>query len=318
MTKPLVLIWTDNAAPYRAAIEGAGLGDAVRIQALGRAAAPDEATLSEAEVVFAAGAPPGILAKMPKLRWIQSLTAGVEGWMARPDLRPGIRLTCARGTHRIQMPENILGALFHITKPYAAIVEDGRQKQWARRVSRNLAGGTLGILGLGAIGGELARKAAALEMRVIGTRRNVRPMEGVERVYAPDESDEVLRQADFLVLLLPATPATENFLNASRLALMKPTAWVVNFGRGHIIDDAALIEAVTHKRIGGAVLDVFRTEPLPQDHPFWTTPGIMVLPHIGGHHPERDKDVAALFADNLARLLAGKTLREEVDRGVGY
>ena len=318
MTKPLVLLWTDNSTAYVDAIGKAGLAESVRVQSLARGTMPDEATLAEVEVIFAMNAPPGALAKMPKLRWIQSLTAGVEGWTARPDLRPGITLCCARGTHRIQMPENILGALFHITKPYAAIVEDQREKRWARRVSRNLAGSTLGILGLGAIGGELARKAAALEMRVIGTRRNVTAMEGVEKVFAPEATDEVLREADFLVALLPATAATENFLNAERLSKMKPTAWVVNFGRGAIIDDAALIAAVTNKTIAGAVLDVFRTEPLPQDNPLWTTPGIMVLPHIGGHHPERDKDVAALFADNLGRLLAGQPLREVVDPQVGY
>lgn len=318
MTKPLVLLWTDNAGPYRDAIEAAGLGNAVRIQALARTAVPDDATLAEVEVIFAMGAPAGILSKMPKLRWIQSLTAGVEGWVARPDLRRGITLTCARGTHRIQMPENILGALFHITKPYTQITADQKEKRWARRVSVSLAGSTLGVLGLGAIGGELARKATALEMRVIGTRRNVTPMAGVERVYAPEETDEVLRQADFLVMLLPATPATENFLDAARLARMKPSAWVVNFGRGHIINDADLVAAVTNKTITGAILDVFRTEPLPQDHSFWTTPGIMVLPHIGGHHPERDKDVAALLADNLGRLLADKPLREVVDPKLGY
>lgn len=318
MTKPLVLLWTDNTTAYVDAVAKAGLADAVRVQSLARGAMPDDATLAETEALFAMNVPAGVLAKMPKLRWIQSLTAGVEGWMARPDLRPGITLCCARGTHRIQMPENILGALFHITKPYATIVEDQRQKQWARRVSCNLAGSTLGILGLGAIGGELARKAAALEMRVIGTRRNVQPMDGVEKVYAPEDANDVLRQADFLVMLLPATAATENFLDARRLAMMKPTAWVVNFGRGAIINDADLIAAVTNKVIAGAVLDVFRTEPLPQDNPLWTTPGIMVLPHIGGHHPERDKDVAALFADNLGRLLAGQPLREAVDPKVGY
>jgi len=318
VTKPLVLLWTDNTTAYVDAIGKAGLADSVRLRTLARGAAPDDATLAEVEMILAMNAPAGVLARMPKLRWIQSLTAGVEGWTARPDLRPGITLCCARGTHRIQMPENILGALFHITKPYATIVEDQAAKRWARRVSRNLAGSTLGILGLGAIGGELARKAAALEMRVIGTRRNVTPMAGVETVHAPEESDAVLRQADFLVMLLPATAATENFLNAERLAMMKPSAWVVNFGRGAIVNDADLIAAVTNGVIAGAVLDVFRTEPLPPDNPLWTTPGIMVLPHIGGHHPERDKDVAALFADNLGRLLAGRPLREVVDPKVGY
>ena len=117
---------------------------------------------------------------------MQSLTAGVEGWLALPDLPKDLTLTCARGTHRVQMPENILGALFHLTKPYAGIVEDQKAQHWPRRVSTTLAGKTLGILGLGAIGVELARKAEALEMRVIGTRRAPGAVPHVERVYAPD------------------------------------------------------------------------------------------------------------------------------------
>ena len=318
MTKPLLLLWTDGADAYVKATERAGLSDRVRIATAGHGAAPEAATLAEAEMLLGFAVPPGTLTKMPKLRWIQSLTAGVEGWMARDDLREEIVLTCARNTHRIQMPENILGALFHITKPYAAIVRDQKEKRWTRRVSTNLAGATLGILGLGAIGGELARKAAALEMRVIGTRRNVAPMAGVEKVYAPEQTDEVLAESDFVVLLLPATPATDNFMNAARFAAMKPTAWLVNFGRGHIIHDSDLIAAVTDNKIAGAVLDVFRTEPLPQDHPFWTTPGITVLPHIGGLHPERDHVVAALMVENLQRFLDSTPMREVVDRQAGY
>jgi phosphoglycerate dehydrogenase-like enzyme len=121
-----------------------------------------------------------------------------------------------------------------------------------------------------------------------------------------------------VLLLLPATPQTENLINAERLAMMKPSAWLLNFGRGQLIRDDDLIAAVKAGRIAGAVLDVFRQEPLPADHPFWTTEGILVLPHIGGHHPQRDKVVARLFAENLARYLDGKPLREVVDRKAGY
>jgi phosphoglycerate dehydrogenase-like enzyme len=128
----------------------------------------------------------------------------------------------------------------------------------------------------------------------------------------------VLAQSDFLLLLLPATPETENFINAERLAKMKSTAWLLNFGRGHLIADADLIAAVQAKRIAGAVLDVFRQEPLPADHSFWGTEGIIVLPHIGGGHPTRDKIVARLFVDNLGRFLDGQPLREVVDRAAGY
>jgi phosphoglycerate dehydrogenase-like enzyme len=264
------------------------------------------------------GPPAGTLAQMPKLRWAQALTAGVEHWLARADLPPSLTLTCARGTHRVQMPENILGALFHITKPYAAIVGDNAASTWTRRVSTTLAGQTLGILGLGAIGQELARKAAALEMRVIGTRRAAGTLPHVEQVYLPAETDEVLAQSDFVVLLLPAMPETENIINATRLSRMKKTAWLLNFGRGALIDDAALVAAAKAGTIAGAILDVFRQEPLPKDDPFWGTENILVLPHIGGLHPARDSMVAALLVENLRRFLDGAPLKEVVDRQAGY
>ncbi len=318
MNKPLFLLWTDGAEAYRKAVSAAGLDQRIRLEELPRNATPSAAQLQEAEAMLTWGPPAGTLAQMPKLRWAQALTAGVEHWLARSDLPPGLMLTCARGTHRVQMPENILGALFHITKPYAAIVGDNAASTWTRRVSSTLAGQTLGILGLGAIGQELARKAAALEMRVIGTRRATGALAHVERVYAPEETDEVLAQSDFVVLLLPATPETENIINAARLARMKKTAWLLNFGRGALIDDAALVAAAKSGTIAGAILDVFRQEPLPKEDPFWGTENILVLPHIGGLHPARDSMVAALLVENLRRFLDGAPLKEVVDRKAGY
>jgi phosphoglycerate dehydrogenase-like enzyme len=185
-------------------------------------------------------------------------------------------------------------------------------------VSEPIAGKTLGILGLGAIGQELARKAAALELKVIGTKRTVEPVAHVDKVYAPGEIDQVLGQSDYVVLLLPVTGATNNLMNKERLARMKPNAWLLNFGRGHLIVDDDLIAAVQAKAIAGAILDVFRTEPLPSDHPFWKTEGILVLPHIGGGHPTRDRMVAELFTENAKRFLAGEPLKEVVDRARGY
>jgi len=315
---PLLLIWHDNAAPYRRALEEAGVAGRFRLQELKRAETPDAALLAEAEGLLAWGAPPGLLAQMPRLRWVQALTAGVENWIGRPDLRPEVTLCCARGTHRVQMPENILGALFHITKPYQQAALDQRESRWSRRVATTLAGRTLGILGLGAIGAELARKAAALEMRVIGTRRSPAPVPHVERVFAPEDTAEVLGQSDFVVLLLPSTPATDNLMDAGRLAQMRRHAWLINFGRGSAIVDADLVAALQGGVIAGAVLDVFREEPLPATHPFWTTPNCVVLPHIGGLHPERDAVVAALFAENARRFLAGETLSQAVDPKLGY
>jgi phosphoglycerate dehydrogenase-like enzyme len=242
----------------------------------------------------------------------------MEGWLALPDLPEHIALTCARGTHRISMPENILGALFHLTKPYAAAAIDQRERKWTRRVSEPLAGKTLGILGLGAIGREVARKAAALELRVIGMKRSPGPVPHVDRVYAPADARELLGASDFVLLLLPATAATRGYMNAERLAWMRRSAHVINFGRGDLVVDRDLVAAVESRTIAGAVLDVFTTEPLPSDHPFWVTPGITVLPHIGGLHPERDRLVAELFVENLRRFLEGKELLQVVDRALGY
>jgi phosphoglycerate dehydrogenase-like enzyme len=313
-----VLLWTDGPAPYINAIAAAGLTPRVSVETLARKDQPSDAQMSQTEALLAWGAPRGLLPRMPHLRWAQALTAGVEGWLALPDLPSGLTLTCARGTHRESMPENILGALFHITKPYAAIVEDKKQSLWRHRVATPLNGKTLGILGLGAIGQEVARLATALGMRVIGTKRRPAPLPGLAEVLPADRTDDVLAASDFVLLLLPATPETDNFINTERLGRMKSGAWLLNFGRGHLIKDDDLIAAVQAKTIAGAVLDVFRQEPLPKEHKFWTTEGILVLPHIGGPHPDRDSIVARLFVENLRRFLDGETLKEVVDRAAGY
>jgi phosphoglycerate dehydrogenase-like enzyme len=314
--RPRVLLWTDQPGPYIDAIAGAGLADRLTIDTLRRGQLPSEAQRAGTHILLAAGVPAGLLPHMPNLTWAQSLTAGVEGWLALPDLPPGLTLTCARGTHRESMPENILGALFHITKSYAAMVEDQKQSYWRQRVAIPLNGKTLGILGLGAIGQEVARQAKGLGMRVIGTRRRAAP--GLDGILPPEGTGTVLAQSDFVLLLLPATPQTENFIDAERLRRMKPGAWLLNFGRGQLINDDDLIAAVTGKTIAGAVLDVFRQEPLPQQHKFWTTEGIIVLPHIGGPHPDRDSIVARLFVENLGLFLDRKPLHQVVDRIAGY
>ena len=317
MSKPVCVVWMNETKPYEEALTRAGLADRVELHCfkLDQTIPEDLAARTD---VLVGWRPGSYLKRMPRLRWIQAMTAGVDPWLVSPDLDKDVTLCCARGSHRISMPENILGALFHLTKPYMAIALDQRESRWTKRMSVPLAGKTLGILGLGAIGQELARKAAALEMRVIGTKRTPAPLPHVERVYAQEDTDEVLGASDFVLLLLPSTSETENFIDARRLRAMKPTAWLLNFARGALIVDQDLIAAVQSKRIAGAVLDVFREEPLPAAHPFWKTEGILVLPHLGGGHPERAKAVAEIFAENARRFLAGEPLNAVVDRARGY
>jgi glyoxylate/hydroxypyruvate reductase A len=313
-----VVLWTSEPGPYLVAAERLGLSGRFELVTVPLDRDPPDDVLARCEALLAWRPPPDLARRAPKLRWIQSLTAGVEQWLASPDLPPAAVLTCARGTHRVQMPENILGALFLVTKQLGGITLDQRERRWRRRVNDTLAGKTLGVLGLGAIGRELARKAAALEMRVIGTRRDPAPVPFVAQVHGPDGMEAVLAEADFVVLLLPSTPETRGIVNRKTLSRMKPTAWLLNFGRGDLVVDADLVEAAAARRIGGAVLDVFATEPLPPDSPLWTTEGIVVLPHVGGLHPGRDVIVAELFADNLRRFAAGEPLREVVDPRRGY
>lgn len=317
MSKPVCLLWLDDFDAYVKALNNAGLGDRFEVHGVKRDEKPPEDLIPRVEVL-AGWKHGGYLGRMPRLRWIQAMTAGVEAWIDAPGLRDEVMLCCARGSHRHSMSENILGALFHLTKPYMAAALDQKQGQWNRRMSKLLAGQTLGILGLGAIGQELAFKAHALGMRVIGTKREPEPLEGVDEVYSGDEMDDVLRQSDFVVLLLPVTPETENVINAKRLCVMKPTAWLLNFGRGPLIVDADLIAAVKNKTIAGAVLDVFREEPLPASDPFWKTEGILVLPHIGGGHANRGAVVAEIFAENARLYFAGEPFATGVDRARGY
>jgi phosphoglycerate dehydrogenase-like enzyme len=318
MSKAVCIVWMNEAAVYERALARAGLADRMEFHGVRNDRPIPVDLAARGEILVGWRPAPGLLASMPNLRWIQITTAGMENWLGDPGLRPDILLSCARGSHRIQMPENILGALFFLTKPLLACALDQRESRWTRRVSEPLAGKTLGILGLGAIGQELARKASALEMQVIGTKRSRAPLPHVAQVYPPAATDEVLGASDFVLLLLPSTSDTENFMNARRFRAMRPSAYLLNFARGALVVDADLVDAVRSKTIAGAVLDVFRKEPLPADHPFWTTEGITVLPHIGGLHPTRDEAVAEVFIANAARFLAGEPLLTAVDRALGY
>jgi phosphoglycerate dehydrogenase-like enzyme len=318
MSARTIVLWCEEPQPYIDATAKAGLADGIEFVAVPPRENPPDDVLARASALVSWRPPAGLPQRAPQLEWIQSLTGGVEGWLASPDLPANVPLACARTTHRVQMPEHILAGLFAVSKQLPGIVRDQAERKWRRRVNPTLAGTTLGILGLGAIGAAVATKAAALDMRVIGTKRTPSPMDGVETVYGPDGIDTVLGAADHVLLLLPSTSSTRGIMDAKRLARMKPGAVLLNFGRGDLVVDADLVDAVQRGTIAGAVLDVYRTEPLPAEHPFWTTDGIVVLPHVGGLHPERDAIVAELFVDNLQRALANRPLREVVDPARGY
>jgi glyoxylate/hydroxypyruvate reductase len=312
-----VLLWLDKPEAYLRAADAAGLTSQFAFDVAPLASEPTDASLGRAEALLAWRPPARLAERAPRLTWIQSLTGGIDQWLVPDDPERAV-LTCARGSHRLSMPEHILAALFLVTKSLAPIVRDQQERRWTRRVNPTLAGRTLGILGLGAIGAELARKAAALEMSVIGTKRDGGAVPHVSRVYRPSETDVVLAHADYVVLLLPSTSETRGLIHAASLKRMKRTAYLLNFGRGDLVVEDDLAAAVRAGVIAGAVLDVFVQEPLPVESPLWTTEGITIFPHVGGLHPDRDDTVAALWVDNLRRFAEGRRLREVVDRRRGY
>ena len=205
----------------------------------------------------------------------------------------------------------------------------GQEDLWQQRPRpREVDGATLGLVGVGAIGRDVARMASAVGMRVVAVREH--PQRGIDwlpadstelsrhAVYGSDQLDRMLREADFVVLAAPTTGQTQRLMNADRLKQMKPDAWLINVGRGALVDEVALIEALKNKTIGGAALDVFETEPLPGDSPLWGLENVIITPHVAGMTDRIWDRQFEFFSENLRRFLTGKPLLGVVDKRKGY
>jgi phosphoglycerate dehydrogenase-like enzyme len=235
----------------------------------------------------------------PDLRWIQSVSAGTDQFPVDALRERGVTLTSARGIHEVQVSEHALALLLAMTRGIAQAVANQQSRAWSRTEVTELSGMTLGVLGLGVIGEGLARRAAALGMRVIGTKREPAAYAGVaERVFGTDGTLDVFREADAVVITLPGTPETEGVVGADELAALAG-GWLVNVGRGSVVDTDALIDAMRAGILAGAALDVFDTEPLPPESPLWDLPGVVISPHLAGLSPRYGERLAALFARNL-------------------
>ena len=234
------------------------------------------------------------------LRWIQSVSAGTDQFPVQVLGERGIVLTSARGIHETQVSEHALGLLLAMTRGIATAVSNQAAKNWTRAEVTELHRMTLGVLGLGVIGEGVARRAAAFGMRVIGTKRSPASYDGVaDRVLPAEATLEVFREADAVVITLPGTPETSGIVGASELEALRG-GWLVNVGRGSVIDTDALVEAMNAGTLRGVALDVFDTEPLPASSPLWDTPGILISPHLAGLSPRYGVRLAALFERNLA------------------
>ncbi|MGO9517853.1 MAG: D-2-hydroxyacid dehydrogenase [Candidatus Korobacteraceae bacterium] len=261
-----------------------------------------------------------------KLRWIHSTAAAVHQLMT-PELRASdIVVTNARDVHGPVVAEHALALAFALAKRLPEAVRHQQQKHWAQHDlwcaeprTRELSGATMTIIGLGAIGGPLAKLAKSLGSRVVGVREHPENGgEGADTVCGFDKLDWALHEADFVVLAVPVTPKTHHLMNARRLAQLKPGAYLINVGRGVLIDEDALVQSLRAQSFAGAALDVTTEEPLPQESPLWQMENVLITPHIAGLTERMWERHYAHYAENLRRYLAGEPLLSVVDKQRGY
>lgn len=251
------------------------------------------------------------------IRWVQLPNAGVESWVAAGVLAPGRIVTSARGVYGHQVAEHALGLVLACRRRLAGAA---RTTSWSNEALRGqpLADATVVIVGSGDIGRSLLAMLAPLRCRTVAVTLRGAPVPGADTTLPADRVDEALQQADIVVLAAPSTARTVGLLDARRLRLLKPTAYVVNVGRGDLVVTDDLVEALQSGRLAGAALDVTDPEPLPDGHPLWTAPCVLITPHTANPPAGKRASFARRVADNCARLRAGEPLVGVVDADLGY
>lgn len=261
-----------------------------------------------------------------KLKWIHSIAAGIGGLMIPEVLSSDVFITNARGIFSTVMAEHTLGMILAFSRRLMDSYRFQQHHQWARDALWTLqppmgeiCGKTLGIIGYGSIGREIARRARALGMKILALKKDpTTGLEHADQVFTLSQRNTLLKESDFVVLALPHTPDTKQVLGEAEFGAMKPGAYVINIGRGKLIDEGALLRALREGRIAGAALDVFATEPLPENHPLWEQPNVLITPHSAAVFPEFWPRSLALLAENIRRFRSGETLQNLVDKKRGY
>ena len=262
--------------------------------------------IEKSEVLMARRISDDLLKKAKKLKWIQSLIAGVDPILKLPSLRKEILLTSTRGIHGPQMSEIAFLFMIALSRNLALNFQYQKRKVWERWPGKLLHEKNVGILGVGVIGKELARKCKAFNMTVYGITRTKREIPYVDHAYGPDGLLEVMREADYFINIAPSTPDTHKMVNAEALAVMKQTAFFINIGRGDTVDEQALIAILKAKNIAGAGLDTFAIEPLPAESPLWEMENVIITPHVGGESDMFVQQSLPIFKENLTRYLNGE------------
>jgi phosphoglycerate dehydrogenase-like enzyme len=280
----------------------------------------------DSEIVVGWSVRPGQIAAARKLRWIHSPAAAVNQLMFPEVVDSEILVTNAREVHGPVVAEHVVALIFALAKKIPGSVLLQEKRIWGQQILwnelprvREVAGATLGLVGLGSIGRPVVKSAKALRMRVITVREHPeKGSEGADAVFGPSQTDEIFRRADYIVLAAPVTAATTAIANAERLALMKPDACLINVSRGQLVDETALVIGLRERKIGGAALDVFPTEPLAAGSPLWDVPNLLITPHTAALTDKLWERHYALLSENLRRYLNREPLLAVVDKRKGY
>jgi phosphoglycerate dehydrogenase-like enzyme len=258
----------------------------------------------------------------PNLEWVHSRAAGLDGLLFPELVESPVRLTNARGVFSESLGEFVVGAILYFAKDLRRMIRNQAAGVWEPFDIVEVRGQTVGIVGYGDIGRAVATRVRALGMRVLAVKRHgpaapeADPL--AERIYGPEGLVEMISRSDYVVAAAPLTPETVGLIGAPELAAMKPDAVLINVGRGPVIEEAALVEALSEKRIKGAALDVFDTEPLPQGHPFYKLENVLLSPHCADHTPDWLDQAMRFFLEQFERFRKGEPLKNVVDKKMGY
>ncbi len=280
-----------------------------------------DALFSGAEVLLARSLPNNVIKRAPRLKWIQMTFAGMESIVRDKDLvESPVKLTNASGIQAEAISEYVITLMLAFDKHLPTFAQLKREKEWQPITMVGLASQTVGILGLGNIGKEIARRAKALGMKVVAYDRPRRIMRAqyVDKFVSGPQIADIFKESDFVVSALPATPQTTGLIGEKELRMMKPSAYLINISRGAVVNEGALVRALEEKWISGAGLDVFAIEPLPRESKLWELPNTILSPHCCGRLDDNDDRVTDMFCDNLKRYLAGKRLLNLVDKKKGF
>jgi len=277
-----------------------------------------ELAINEAEIVASVGLASASLAEAKNLRWLNNWGAGIDHGFTEEFIDHPVVLTSSKGNGAIPLAEHAMLLILMLNANAAEYLDAQKARSWDRRFHPELNGQTVGIIGLGHSGADLAHKCKAFHMRVLGLRRTKQACPDVDELFTHDRLPEFLRQLDFLVIAAPMTALTEGLLGEAELRVMKSTAYAVVFSRGGIIEDHALVKALNEGWIAGAGLDAHTLEPLPTDSPFWSTPNTIITPHAGALSTQFAARTLDMFVDNLRRYVKGEPLRNVVDKRILY